>query len=177
MTKITLPGSIPGLLRRGSPLVMDCSLPGLVPRRADSCLEALCLDRNTLNKSSHFNVLIEEAGTIRTTICHSDKVFLDLEDPTGRQHAIWWLAEQQGNGNFKYFDEFHFECKGEYSRIFSEFYKFEKKFWISCSGLKIPLSDTGIVVPGMIYPDTSIGSQGYINAINLRAICLHVAGL
>ena len=83
--KITLPGSIPVLLRRGSPVITN------------NCLKALCLDDGVINNSKHVCILIEEKGTVRTSFHETDRVFLDLEDPTGRQHAIWWLAENATN--------------------------------------------------------------------------------
>jgi hypothetical protein len=80
MGDLTLPGDIPGLLRRGSPLIVPC-LP------TDSSA-ALC------DTSGMFGgTLWADALTRRGCTRHrADKVALDLTDATGRVHAAWWLA-------------------------------------------------------------------------------------
>jgi hypothetical protein len=75
---LTLPGDIPGLLRRCSPLGPDSMgvLCGINPEMDD--------DRTHL-------VLFHEGYDD----WHSPKnLALDLEDQTGRAHAAWWLAER-----------------------------------------------------------------------------------
>lgn len=83
---LTLPGTLPGLLRRGSPVVM------------------------TVGTITHAGVLLS-SGPYGATVAHSnghnwrkkpikpwplERVALDLTDKTGRAHAAWWLAERLG---------------------------------------------------------------------------------
>lgn len=69
MSDLTLPGDIPGLLRRGSPVIYR--------RRQD----VVCDDPGdaVYIGSVDFRVAL-------------DMLALDLTDPTGRAHAAWWLA-------------------------------------------------------------------------------------
>jgi|GEM_PF-3302677 len=80
MSELTLPGSIPGLLRRGSPVI------ALVGRaRADT--RGLCFGHGL----DHTGTLI---GTQREGVVWYGlgDVRLDLSDLTGRAHALLWLT-------------------------------------------------------------------------------------
>lgn len=65
---LTLPGDIPGLLRRGSPVVNRASFHAVVVRWLHNDW-AVSTDRGMAGLSN---------------------VALDLTDPTGRAHAAWW---------------------------------------------------------------------------------------
>ena len=74
----TLPGSIPGLLRRGSPVRGgdDGQSLGTVVDSRDGDLLV-------------FWTWSERALWVKEDAAPAD---LDLTDPTGRVHALWWLA-------------------------------------------------------------------------------------
>lgn len=79
MADPTLPGSIPGLLRRGSPVLVPVS------RRVRAIGRlALVLGHGI----DHDGVLVTADGPA-VWEAPSD-VHLDLSDPTGRAHAAWW---------------------------------------------------------------------------------------
>jgi hypothetical protein len=77
---LTLPGDIPGLLRRGSPVV---ALIG----RAKAATRALVFGHGV----DHNGVLV---GTSSDGVrwLPDDHLDLDLAGATGRAHAAWWLA-------------------------------------------------------------------------------------
>lgn len=83
MTDLTLPGDIPGLLRRGSP-VLNEHAHGVVTDPAPDDAGYICV-----------------AGWWGNST-HPADVALDLADATGRAHAAWWLAlwwqEHRGAG-------------------------------------------------------------------------------
>lgn len=70
MTDLALPGEIPGLLRRGSP----------VTHVDGSCMVVVELDGNDAKLPS---------GWAFTRL-----LTLDLSDVTGRAHAAWWLLQR-----------------------------------------------------------------------------------
>lgn len=74
---LTLPGSIPGLLRRGSPIV-------------------------GFAKREYTGVVLRHLGGGRLQVAGDDRstpkldradLALDLRDATGRAHAAWWLGQ------------------------------------------------------------------------------------
>ena len=73
MSDLVLPGTIPGLLQRGSPVrtIGDGSVVGRI-------------------RASDGAVFLWEARKPR----HADDVFLDLLDSTGRWHAVRWLDDR-----------------------------------------------------------------------------------
>lgn len=75
MEKITLPGSLPGLLRKCSPVICKSAGDGLIQKVRDN-----------------FAVFVSDHTHI--ALRASVELELDLTDATGRQHAIWWLAKQ-----------------------------------------------------------------------------------
>jgi hypothetical protein len=74
MSPLTLPGTIPGLLRRGSPVVEN--------NRAAVYLGA---DKH----GYHYVADLTPGMGCGHRIAH-EPVYLDLSDPTGRAHAAWW---------------------------------------------------------------------------------------
>lgn len=82
MDTLTLPGTIPGLLRRGSPVV---------------CVTAWDIGRRYARESLSAVVLDAEATRPRLSdYGHQDResIALDLESATGRAHAAWWLLTE-----------------------------------------------------------------------------------
>lgn len=77
MTTPTLPGTIPGLLRRGSPVIEDDRIA--VYLGADHYGYHYVADLTPKRGCGHRIV--------------QGPVDLDLSDPTGRAHAAWWLND------------------------------------------------------------------------------------
>ncbi len=85
MEKITLPGGLPGLLRRGSPVFW----PAYTELTKDEMTQFVVI------YASGALCLVSNFEATREVF--SEYLSLDLEDPTGRQHAIWWLAQNAKN--------------------------------------------------------------------------------
>lgn len=76
----TLPGDIPGLLRRGSPL-LDCGHPCL-------CREVFQNRDGSVSSIRHDRAYHADGRV--------DSFALDLTDPTGRAHAARWALDNDG---------------------------------------------------------------------------------
>lgn len=91
----TLPGDIPGLLRRGSALLYTAALmPAVVvavidEEFGDSPMLSLAIFGQ--------NVLSDRCVDVPSCEVRS-QVVLDLTDPTGRAHAAWWALDRDGFG-------------------------------------------------------------------------------
>ena len=85
----TLPGSIPGLLRRGSPVVI-ASEDGCVPRHLWG--KAATVHRVAPSDLGVPLVSLTVDGCEAVVVAGLDVLALDLTDATGRAHAAWWLA-------------------------------------------------------------------------------------
>jgi len=168
MTKITLPGSIPGLLRRGSPVINTGST--LVEHlRRGIVVSDVVVDRG-----------IEVAFEHDESLMGIQSLFaLDLEDHTGRAHAIWWLGNQYGIGqNCLVFglgkdteiNEYFYEIRSYHTP-----YGHNKiRFYTEHS--QLPDSESCVrcqSIPGL----TQDNCRHLNDAEALRRICLHVAGL
>lgn len=89
----TLPGDIPGLLRRGSPvLYTEALIPGVVLALIAEELGEFS-DPPILSVALFGQHVIEDRCV---DIAWRDRrhITLDLTDPTGRVHAAWWVAER-----------------------------------------------------------------------------------
>lgn len=75
---LTLPGTIPGLLRRGSPV--------LYPKADDIPCVVVSMDKNSAVIGYPWPLNHEISD-----IWQLHELNLDLTDATGRAHAIWWL--------------------------------------------------------------------------------------
>lgn len=86
MTDLTLPGDIPGLLRRGSPVVafgLRCVVLGPdEPGRWGPWLVA--------SNGDWPDTMGYPAQAVAIRSCRESELALDLTDPTGRAHAAWW---------------------------------------------------------------------------------------
>lgn len=89
----SLPGNIPGLLRRGSPVIWrDEDTPWVV------CYVWRVCDDDPYGGE---NVLLAPCTTPCLGIEDSaSNVALDLTDPTGRAHAAWWLNARRDQVTF-----------------------------------------------------------------------------
>jgi hypothetical protein len=85
---LTLPGSIRGLLRSGSPVVVD---------DRDACIDpfpAVVFDTDGHEATIVYRT---DNGTPEASIEWEHEVLnLDLAEATGRAHAAWWLREKYG---------------------------------------------------------------------------------
>lgn len=81
----TLPGSLPGLLRIGSPVKRIYINPTL-SRKFTVHSVVLHIDGDTCEVADLDGEVVEVA---------LDTVSLDLTDPTGRIHALWWVQTKE----------------------------------------------------------------------------------
>lgn len=88
--ELTLPGDIPGLLRRCSPVVTTQAALG-VPVGTRT---VVCADVRTEPGPAYARVLIDNSGPGLGL----SMLALDLTDATGRAHAAWWLGYMRGLG-------------------------------------------------------------------------------
>lgn len=77
MTALTLPGSIPGLLRRGSPV------------RHDGAEYVVVDEEDGRIAIARWSCPAEVVGPL-----YDYQVDLDLSDATGRAHAAWWAERE-----------------------------------------------------------------------------------
>jgi hypothetical protein len=87
-----LPGTIPGLLRRGSPVIalVDHAESGTFA--AEGGVATYAALPMFPGRPPHVTVHWHDNGG--GWHMPWDAVALDLTDPTGRTHAAWWLAKQ-----------------------------------------------------------------------------------
>lgn len=157
MEKITLPGSWPGLLHKCSPAI--CKFIG------DGFVQEV--------KNNWALFISDHTYPMRVPI---DELELDLADPTGRQHAIWWLTKDKKD---KYKTFSFYPGMKAYNKDGSDAYK----YWsLSCGWQSIRYwdcendeldeigpSDLNIVVESLKDVDWENDTEA------LRQICLHVA--
>ena len=89
----TLPGDIPGLLRRGSPVLYTAAIiPGVMLALIDEDLGEFS-DPPILSIALFGQHVMEDRCI---DIVWRDRTHLqvDLTDPTGRAHAAWWCTER-----------------------------------------------------------------------------------
>jgi hypothetical protein len=165
MSPLTLPGTIPGLLRRGSPV------------RASNDPERLGV---VVGTGSSLGTLVFWHWSETTSWTLETPVDLDLSDPTGRAHAAWWLAEHadshpegpRSNAHWRPLD-----CPDDTDRYallwqLKWFEPFGCGVWsfgsLDCRSLAtLDPNDPRLL------PD---GSR-WVDAEALRLVCLHVAGV
>ena len=90
MSEHTLPGDIPGLLRRGSPV----HARGLAKGCA-SVVVSVSEQEATIGFTQVWKGGTPWGGDLHEDYAISQKLgklALDLSDPTGRAHAAWWLG-------------------------------------------------------------------------------------
>jgi len=94
----TLPGDVPGLLRRGSPVFWT------TPRGQILSLGCSGSPRN--------DGMVGVAGFMRRV----EDLALDLTDPTGRIHALWWWVPQPNSARDASFESAGVSV-GRWSRV------------------------------------------------------------
>lgn len=157
MADLTLPGTIPGLLRRGSPVIAPVSKRVRVPGRR-ALVEGEHLDTGLVLLADG---ALEDASDLR----------LDLTDATGRAHAAWWLEGQAPRWRTMMAGR----LGGEMLRLLEcvETHKFLGSDEREARGrVRLVLNDLDPNDPRLL-PD---GSR-YVDAEALRRVVLHVAGV
>mgnify|MGYP003559035193 CR=1 FL=1 len=159
---LTLPGTIPGLLRRCSPVTSeDGSARGLI--YAMPGYYRAYPDWWGVN----WNYLLQP--------CDATRLHLDLTDPTGRAHAAWWLVRSH-----------HPQGGTALWRVADAGLRWWRLSWVSTgwggndgglgSEVYAPLD-----VPALdhLNPDDTRLPDGsrWVDAEALRLACLHVAGV
>ena len=171
---ITLPGSIPGLLRRGSPVIGSGEFAGRRGVIVDPPLGG-----------SHVVVAFEATATADASgeWLPRAELDLDLTDATGRAHATWWWA----NHNTGHFSR---TCGLDMRARFGSLARPNVKYLDAGDSLSAVERSVGrphrlrwgYVVPSLadlnpddprLLPD---GSRR-VDAEALRLVCLHVAGV
>ena len=165
MSPLTLPGTIPGLLRRCSPVTdaegvargLIYAMPGHYRAYPDWW-------------GVNWNYLLQP--------CDATRLYLDLSDPTGRAHAAWWLeAQPVWSGVYRrsegawWFGE-RFGIPNLSSGSFCAVARQRRAPWDFRWAVVVP-SLANLVDDGRLLPD---GSR-WVDAEALRLVCLHVAGL
>jgi len=80
---LTLPGTIPGLLRRCSPVLDPINNRTGLVMGVPAGTARVCM------------VAVDSPAIV--TGYHAEQLHLDLSDATGRTHACWWLSEKLGS--------------------------------------------------------------------------------
>lgn len=161
MSELTLPGTIPGLLRRGSPAVRLPMTPvggAVVDRDGWPCMIVECGEDVAA-------VAYSDGGT---TLAEDDvplaDLALDLTDATGRAHAAWWVVDKDfGDAPI----EAHMAISGAmiWGLLASPVASEAVELW--------PVLRTLDPADPRLLPD---GSR-LVDALALRLVVLHVAGV
>lgn len=171
MSALTLPGSIPGLLRRGSPVNIGAGRTGVVGEDPSGCTVILVF--------VEFDEEDDQPAVIATV--SADRLALDLTDATGRAHAAWWLAGEVGAAWVLSCDGFRrWELHGgerprhslsrAWQGVGAEMRRMglASSDWVDCPALDALDPDDPRLLPD--------GSR-WVDAEALRRVCLHVAGV
>lgn len=165
MTDLILPGDIPGLLRRGSPVLVDTPLrvngggaPALVltPGRRIACIQ-----------SASATLDVDVLGGV-----FPEHIHLDLTDPTGRCHAAWWLMRYKRPAMV----ETHASW-GPYSQGLDWGHSALLPALHTGSGQSYYYSEVNDLCPDLNWHDRRVLSDGskWVYAEALRRMVLHVA--
>jgi hypothetical protein len=92
MEDLTLPGTIPGLLRPGSVIIHETEGEGVVLRVYGAPTDTR-LPFNSVAAGFHG---IGDLSSYAEPVIEYSAVVLDLTDATSRAHAAWWLAAALG---------------------------------------------------------------------------------
>lgn len=165
MSALTLPGGIPGLLRRGSPVVIrlgsDVAVSGVI------VLPGYAVYRNGGAEGSwEYGA---HTGTLTDDLLDGDEesTALDLTDATGRAHAAWWLdAACDRAGTWAGAHMWHLRVELDGVRRFGPWTS-EPRGYCCFALAEIDPADLRLL------PD---GSR-WVDAEALRRVVLHVAGV
>ena len=168
MSALTLPGDIPGLLRRGSPVrLVRCGVGGSGEPWACMVWRFSCGGWRIAWDDGGFG--FEDPVSPGWVANHA---LLDLEDATGRAHAAWWLAGR-------------LDLRAPFGALW------QRAEWKGCWRVVLPHTDGIAIHPHDWAPEWEAitahldpngprlladGSR-WVDAEALRLVCLHVAGL
>jgi hypothetical protein len=95
MEDLTLPGTIPGLLRPGSVIIHETEGEGVVLRVYGTPANTVArkMMHNSVDAGFHGN---GDLSCYAEAVIEYSAVVLDLTDATSRAHAAWWLAAALG---------------------------------------------------------------------------------
>ena len=176
ITTPTLPATIPGLLRRGSPVIVTAG--DLIDHRG--LFVGVRPDGSVDVALDHYRGPEVKGGA-------DDSMALDLTDPTGRAHAAWWLAGEPGaswaldcDGHRRWTLSGGETPRGGLSRSFEGIgadvrhmrQRSEPPEW-GYDATDVPALDHLDPDDDTRLPD---GSR-WVDAEALRLVCLHVAGV
>ncbi len=167
MSALTLPGDIPGLLRRGSPVVLATRTYGgsvfLDGARGVVCSDGGRVGTETLGGSP---VLVSTSPR---------DLALDLTDATGRAHAAWW-AMGLDYGHIRPLR--HIGSPVASARAVALYGSPQDAGWASSSVSGHPVGTIVPALAGLDPDDPRILPDGsrWVDAEALRLVCLHVAG-
>lgn len=94
MSELALPGTIPGLLRRGSPVVAARLIRAPGPRARSRDIVVKAGTRGVVQTAGPDASVVAFEGIPDTLVVRNDALALDLTDATGRAHAAWWVASR-----------------------------------------------------------------------------------
>lgn len=169
---LALPGDIPGLLRRGSPVVVT------VGRYAGRGATVVRVYDDAI-----VNLGIDDIAAAHVERYEAAEVALDLTDPTGRAHAAWWLArwwqEHRGGGASE-----HPLMGSVWHRCGDTSWRLSWPYTDTTWGINVPSAATYVDVAtlasmsGVAPDDPRILPDGsrWVDAEALRRVVLHVAG-
>lgn len=169
MTAVVLPGDIPGLLRKGSPVVLATRTYGgsvfLDGARGVVCSDGGRVGTETLGGSP---VLVSTSPR---------DLALDLTDATGRAHAAWWWNSRRQRSTTA--------SEPFFSAMFSPSVRYlsggRHLHAVSRPAGRPGYLATADVVPALAVLDPDDGARlpdgsRWVDAEALRLVCLHVAG-
>jgi len=163
---LTLPGSIPGLLRRGSPVLVapEAATPrrGVVVDFAHKPAGAMALD----------DYLVARGAKMPRNWMASN-LLLDLTDATGRTHAAWWLEGQVNSIGSDIKRQHSTGGRAFWMMGGVAFHCLDDIMWRCLDAIRVPALATLDPNDPRLLPD---GSR-WVDAEALRLVCLHVAGL
>lgn len=163
MTNLTLPGTIPGLLRRGSPIAL-VDTPGC-PRHLVGRLGVIHSVVGDLCSYS-----LDGVGLVVTSCVEA--VALDLTDATGRVHAAWWLS-----GRTSPTDEVVLSARWVWGNSrpgwFLDRGPTYAREWFWLEG---PLAEMRSALQPCYVPRLLPDGSRWVDAEALRRVCLHVLG-
>lgn len=179
MSALTLPGSIPGLLRRGSPVTHTHDggwVQATVVLRAGMVTEVYI---GQVQPPAWRVELATDSGLWAPL----GTIALDLTDATGRAHAAWWLAGRLLPGGSFELARWRFSRESigwwiDSKTSATRYNDVYRAFWPKLGqdeGSRVHVPSLADIDPNdpRLLPD---GSR-WVDAEALRRVCLHVAGL
>ena len=158
--ELTLPGSIPGLLRGGSPVAHPRFGCGIMLDPADPVNPAVF---------ERVGNAVWSAQDLRD----APGLALDLASAPGRAHAAWWLAGKVHSIGTEFKQDSAMSGGKFWMMGGVAFHSLNGIMWRCLDAIRVPALATLDPNDPRLLPD---GSR-WVDAEALRLVCLHVAGL